>query len=511
MVRTATLAHIPLAQEGAWRHWSAQPGVLAGGAVVVGLFGGALAVSVGPIIPIALLIAVGVGIAILLDARVGLAAALAVVCLLPYATLPVKVGLTFTLLEAATLLTIAVWALRLGYDRSEVILTSPLFVPLGFFVIETVVAFLLGAGRNTTTQTAHDYLKLLLGVGMIVLVVNLLRDARDVARFTTVIVAGGALASALAIILQRLSVGATTRILLRLSVVGYPTDRIVRYIEDNPALARRATGTGVDPNAFGGFLMLVLVLAVGQAVAARPVVPRRLAVVTVPLAGLALLFTESRAAWLGAAAGIALLALVRYRRLIVPLAVLGVAAAAFGAGSGYLSRLSGGLHGQDAATQLRFREFSNAFALIKQYPIFGVGFGDAPSINLQTGVSSAYLTVAERTGLIGLALYLFVLGLMLTRLMRGALRASADDPFGELTLAVGAALIAACLAATLDHYFFNLGFPHMAAIFWSLAGLGEVALCLIAHRAPADRPRDARDRGARFAARSRHRPLVRRG
>jgi polysaccharide biosynthesis protein PslJ len=510
-MRLVALPHIPLAFSGAWRRWFAHPAVLAGGAVVVGLVGGALAVSVGPIIPIALLIAVGVGVAILLDARVGLAAALAVACLLPYATLPVKVGLTFTLLEAATLLTIAVWALRLGYDRNEVILTSPLFVPLGFFVIETAVAFLLGAGRNTTTQTAHDYLKLLLGVGMVVLVVNLLRDGCDVARFTTVIVAGGALASALAIILQRLSVETTTRILLRLSVVGYPTDRVVRYIEDNPALARRATGTGVDPNAFGGFLMLVLVLAVGQAAAARPVVPRRLAVVTVPLAGLALLFTESRAAWLGAAAGIIVLALARYRRLILPLALLGIAATAFGAGSGYISRLSGGLHGQDAATQLRFREFSNAFALIRQYPIFGVGFGDAPTINLQTGVSSAYLTVAERTGLIGLALFLVSIGVMLTRLFRGALGADADDPHGELTLAVGAALIAACLAATLDHYFFNLGFPHMVALFWSFAGIGEVALRLTAHRTPAGHLGDARDRGARFAARSRHTPSMRRG
>ncbi len=300
--------------------------------------------------------------------------------------------------------------------------------------------------------------------------------------------------------------GRRREFLLRLSVVGYPTSRIVRYIEDNPALARRATGTGVDPNAFGGFLMLVLVLAVGQAAALRPVVPRKLAVVTVPLAGLALLFTESRAAWLGAAAGIAVLALIRYRRLILPLAILGIAAAAFGAGSGYLSRLSGGLHGQDAATQLRFREFSNAFALIKQYPIFGVGFGDAPSINLQTGVSSAYLTVAERTGLIGLALFLVAIGAMLTRLLRGAVRAAADDPCGEVALAVGAALIAACLAATLDHYFFNLGFPHMAALFWSFAGLGEVALRLTAHRLPADHPRGARASVARSAAQSRHTP-----
>lgn len=504
MARAFALPHIPLAHAGAWRPWCAKPAVLAGGAVLVGLLGGALAARVGPVLPVALLLAVAVGVAILRDARVGLYAVLAVIALLPYATLPVKVGLTFTLLEAVTLLTIAVWLLRLGYDRDEVILGTPLFVPLGLFAIESVVAFLLGAGRNTTTQTAHDYVKLLLGVGMIVLVVDLLRTPRDIARFATVIVAGGAVSSALAIVLQRLSVGATTRLLLRLSAVGYPTGRIVRYIEDNPALARRATGTGVDPNAFGGFLMLVLVLAMGQAVASRPIVPRRLAIPTVPLAGLALLFTQSRAAWLGAAAGIAVLALARYRRAILPLVVLGGAVAAFGAGAGYLSRLAGGLHGQDAATRLRFREFSNALTLIRQYPVFGVGFGDAPRIDLQTGVSSVYLTVAERTGLIGLALYLIALGALLTRLMRGAARAPGDDPHGELTFAVGAALIAACVAAVLDHYFFNLGFPHMAALFWALAGLGEAALRLTALGRMAGRHDAAERPVARSAARSLH-------
>ncbi len=399
---------------------------------------------------------------------------------------PLKVGLTFTLLEAATLLTLAVWVLRLGFDRSELILTTPLFLPLGFFLIATLVAFLIGTGRNTTTQTAHDYLKLLLGVAMILLVVNLVRDRRDLVRSANLIVAGGAVAAGLALLLQRLPVGTTTRILVRLSVVGYPTGRIVRYIEDNPALSRRATGTGVDPNAFGGFLMLVLVLAVGQAVAARPIVSRKLALVTVPLAGLALLFTQSRAAWLGAAVGILLLAALRYRQLIAPLIIGGLVVLALGAGSGYLTRLTGGLRGQDAATQLRYREFANALTLIRDYPIFGVGFGDAPRIDLQTGVSSVYLTVAERTGLIGLALFISVLALMLVRVVGGALRAAKDDPVGELALAVGAALVAACCAATLDHYFFNLGFPHMVALFWAFAGIGEVSLRLIDHPCPAD-------------------------
>jgi len=486
--------HIPKAKITRWRRWLQLPPVLVGGAIIAGLVGGALAITVGPILTLALLIGIVGGVAILLDARVGLHVAVAVIALLPYATLPVKVGLTFTLLEATILLTIAVWTLRLGFDRDELIAVTPLFVPLGLFVAATIVAFLLGAGRNTTTQTAHDYLKLLLGVSMVMLVVNLLRERRDVARFATALIAGGAIAGVLAIILQRLPVTITTNLLARLSTVGYPTGRIVRYIEDNPALARRATGTGVDPNAFAGFLMLILVLAVGQAVASRPVVARKLCIVTAPVVGLALLLTQSRAAWLGAAVGVGMLALVRYRRLIVPLILLGSAATAFGVGGGYLSRLTGGLRGQDAATRLRYREFANALQLIRDYPVFGIGFGDAPRIDLQTGVSSVYLTVAERAGLIGLALFVVVLVGLLTRLIRGALRATPDEPFGELTLVIASALVAACIAATLDHYFFNLGFPHMAATFWALAGLGEGALRLtgppyraVAESAPAAR------------------------
>ncbi len=87
-------------------------------ALGAGVLGGALAVTVGPVLPLAGLIAVAVMVAILLDVRMGLYAAVAVIGLLPYATLPVKVGLTFTLLEAVTLLTIAVWVLRFGFDRN---------------------------------------------------------------------------------------------------------------------------------------------------------------------------------------------------------------------------------------------------------------------------------------------------------------------------------------------------------------------------------------------------------
>ena len=127
-----------------------------------------------------------------------------------------------------------------------------------------------------------------------------------------------------------------------------------------------------------------------------------------PPAGLALLMTQSRAALYGAALGVLVLALARYRWLLGPLALMAVGVLTVGRGSGIVTRFLAGLHGQDAATQLRFREFENALQLIRDYPVFGVGFGDAPRIDLQTGVSSVYLTVAERSGLIGLALFTVV-------------------------------------------------------------------------------------------------------
>jgi len=464
-----------------WRLRLTTSGALLGGAVGAGLLAGIGAGRVGVVLPLAVIIGLSGAGAILRDARVGLWVALVVICLLPYATLPVKVGLTFTLLELTALLTLAVLALRMVYDRTETIVASPVYLPLGLFAAETVVAFLLGAGRNTTTQTAHDYVKLMLGVGVFALVVQLIRTRREVVALVTTLVAGGALAGGIGIALNRLPVGLTTGLLMRLRVVGYPTDRLVRYIEDDPSLARRATGTAVDPNSFAGFLMLVLVLAIGQAVAKRPLVPRPLAIAAVPLSGIALLMTQSRAAALGAGIGVLILALARYRWL-VPVLIVGAGGAVLtGRGGGFAARFLAGFRGQDAATQLRFREFGNAFTLIRDYPVFGVGFGDAPRIDLQTGVSSMYLTVAERVGLVGLVLFVALLAVLLGRLLVASLRVPWSDAGGELLLAIGAALAAACAAAALDHYFFNLGFAHMAAIFWLLAGLGDVLHRLTVH------------------------------
>jgi O-antigen ligase len=230
----------------------------------------------------------------------------------------------------------------------------------------------------------------------------------------------------------------------------------------------RAVGTSVDPNSYGGLLMIGFVLALGCLLARSTIAPRWVCVAALALTGAALLLTYSRGAWVGAFIGGLVLVAVRRPRWLLPGALIGGAAVTLGVGSAFIERLWLGFTLQDPATRLRLDEYRNAWAIIRLHPWFGVGFGDAPSIKLQAGVSSIYLTILERAGLVGLAAFLLatcvILGKSIPLIKEQSL-------VGDIALASTAALIAALTTGLVDHYFFNPSFAHMAALFWILAGL----------------------------------------
>lgn len=451
------------------------PWALAGGALALGAAGGLAVARLGPLLPLILLIGVVGAALVLLDARWGLLAAWGVIALLPFGTLPFKLAITPTLLSGALALTWLVFGVRLLLRRDETLRPTPLDGPTVVFLLITLFAFILGVGRGYTAATLHDYGKLVLGIALFFLVTNLIRSGRDLRLALIALATLGAATAALGVGLWAIGRRAEP-ILARLAVVGYPTGKIIRYLEDDPAKAIRATGTGVDPNSFAGLLMIVLVVVTAQAAARRPLAPRLLTVPAAPVLALCLLLTQSRAAWLGAAVGIGGVAVLRYRRLLPPLAAGGAAVLALGIGGGFVERLVLGFRLQDPATKLRLAEYRNALAIIREHPWFGVGFGAAPSIDLQTGVSSTYLTIAERAGLLGLAVFLLVLALLALHLWPAvSRRGPRDTPAGEATLALAAALLGAAATGILDHYFFNIAFSHMVALFWGLAGLALVA------------------------------------
>jgi O-antigen ligase len=243
----------------------------------------------------------------------------------------------------------------------------------------------------------------------------------------------------------------------------------------------------VDPNSFGGLLALVGALTATQIVAGRPILPRWLLIIMTGVTVLTLFLTYSRAALGGLIVATMYVATLRYRRLWW--AILGAGALAallfigLGIGEQFVERVTEGVQFRDQANQMRLAEYQNAIAIIQAYPVFGIGFGSAPELDLVAGVSSIYLAIAQRTGLVGLAAFL---GLMVAFYLRSwqTLRIvtnQGDEERAAWLVGLQAAIAAALAVGLLDHYFFNIEFSHMAALFW---GTISLALTLESLEAP---------------------------
>ena len=127
------------------------------------------------------------------------------------------------------------------------------------------------------------------------------------------------------------------------------------------------------------------------------------------LIAVALVLTVSRSAMLGLVAGLAYVAVLRYRRLLPYMLVAGLLFLLLPVTQGYIARFVEGIQGQDLATQMRFGEYKDALILIQRYPLFGVGFAGTPDIDIYLGVANVYFTIAEVMGLVGLFAFFSVI------------------------------------------------------------------------------------------------------
>jgi O-antigen ligase len=447
-------------------------------AVAVGVIGGA-AVALLPFWAAFLALpALAAGYAILIDQRVGLAVVIGIATTLPFATLPFRAVITPTLLTLALLALMGVWLARLLVRPEERLILTPLGLPLLGFLGLTFFALLLGSNASPDSRLLHNYAKFFLAVLFFFSIVNCVRD-REQARFVMrCLIIGGALSACVGLALYLMPDDLSLRLLVALGRVGYPdTGRVLRYVEDDVNGLERAIGLAVDPNSYGGMLALIGALTATQVVAERPILPRRLLIACSLLVGLALFLTYSRAALGGLIVATMYVATLRYRRLWWAIfgagALAGVLFIGLGVGEQFIERVVEGVQFRDQANQMRLAEYQNAIAIIQAYPFFGIGFGQAPELDLVAGVSSVYLAVAQRTGLIGLAAFL---GLIAAFFMRSlsALRAAVaggDDERGAWLVSLQAAIAAALAVGLLDHYFFNIEFSHMSALLWGAIGL----------------------------------------
>jgi len=457
------------------------PGRVAALALALGgIVGGAAAF--GPLYVLAGMLALLAGYAILVSTAAGLLSVFAISAVLPFATLPFKAIITPNFLTLALLALLGVWVLRmLAHPTGFELRLSPLGLPILAFLGLTFFSLYLGARGLPDPATLHNYAKYVLGVLLYFSVINCVRTRAEARLILRGLILSGSLAALIGLVLWALNADLTLRILLSLGPLGYPTSgRVLRFVEDDPAGLERAIGFAVDPNSFGGMLALVLALAAAQLVARRPVMRRWLLGALVAVMLLALLLTFSRAALLGLIIAAAYLATLRYRRLwwgIIAAALLG-ALLLFGLGyaGAFIERLVSGLQFRDQAQQMRLAEFRNAIAIIQRYPFFGIGFGQAPDLDLTAGVSNIYLAIAQRMGLVGLAAFLGIVAAWFARTI--ASLPALDDERVNWLLGCQAGVVAALAVGLADHYFFNIEFSHMSALLWGTLGLGMAVVAL---------------------------------
>ena len=437
---------------------------------IIGLLGAPLGLAVIASVVLAYLM--------LRSIMIGLIVLISVILLLPFAALPIDIGFSPTLLDLALGAVFFVWVARVVAHKDRAFSAPVPTMGVLIFVVLAIFSFIAGLGHAPLTANVLRHLaEILLSILLFVLVVNSVRTPGQLRILVTVLILAGTVSAAIGVFLYILPDELTVRILSVLRVVRYPSGSdVLRYIEDDPSRPLRATSTSVDPNVLGGALIFITSMATAQFFESRPVLSKRQLTIAVCLLLTCMILTFSRGSFFGLAVACFALALLRYPRLIwIGLAVL-VAIYLLPFTQDYVAHFISGLRGEDLATQMRLGEYKDAITLISRYPWFGVGFAGTPDVDTYLGVSNVYLLIAENMGLVGLAAFLAT---VLGHLWRGvaALRSpQTRSKVSATTIGLYVAIVGAMAGGLLDHYLFNLVFPHASSLLWLTMGLGAVSL-----------------------------------
>jgi O-antigen ligase len=293
------------------------------------------------------------------------------------------------------------------------------------------------------------------------------------------IIVAGFLAALIGVFLYFIPSDWSIRLLSALGRVGYPTGSgVLRYVEDNPDLALRAISTSTDPNVLGGLLILITTVTAAQLFARKPLLPKPIIAGMVFVEGLCLYLTYSRRSMAGLIAGLGILALVKYRKLIPVMIVGAMLLLLLPQTQDYVQHFVEGIQLQDLATLMRLGEYKDALILIGRHPWIGVGFVATPEGSLYIGVSNVYLLIAEEMGLVGLGAFLVIIVLFFRQVWLAWPQVRGQAGLEAILLGLTAAVVGILVGGIFDHYFFNLSFPHSVAVFWLFLGLAMVAVGL---------------------------------
>ena len=127
----------------------------------------------GPVAGAAVALGGLAAVLVLRNLELGFFAVIAVVALLPFATLPFDIGLTPTFLDFALGAAVLVWLMGIVTGRQRDLVTAPVVLPLLLFIIVAVFAFIFGLANGPLTPTLlRKFAELLLSLGFVLVVID---------------------------------------------------------------------------------------------------------------------------------------------------------------------------------------------------------------------------------------------------------------------------------------------------------------------------------------------------
>ncbi|MGD2217487.1 MAG: hypothetical protein PVJ64_12050 [Gemmatimonadales bacterium] len=421
-----------------------------------------VAASATGALAVAVFVGIGLAVAAFIDLRITLLAIVPVMVLLPELPLAVPVR-TEDLLMAPL---VAGWLARLALDR-ESWPSTPLNRPLIAVIVVELAAVFWGLYRGTTGLAPQLYsasfflLKTVEVTFLYWIAVSALRTWRDVRTFAIVFCASAA----------------------ALGLWG---------VLESGAGAAGAAITG--PAGHAGYSLLGLTFVVLLAVLTSLFLTQRtrlprilLAVAAIPVA-YSLVFTFSRQSYVGAAAAIAAIVWVRSRRLIVPALLLALALPVLVPEVVQERAESIFTNAPDPLTEMQpYTTRMNALRerlpeVLSQSPLVGFGLAALPPGFLD----NQYLLVLYYTGLIGLAVFLWLLWTA-TRTSFGAARSLEGEKKG-VALAWFAATVGLAVAGLAGSPFVAV---RVRQVYWFLAALAVAAYRISGAGQPNQRPPEA--------------------
>lgn len=442
----------------------------------IGILGGIiglLLVTLGPLITIVVLVGLLASLYVLTDVKPALYGTMAILVLLPYGTFPYKIVITPTLLDLALGAFVAVYIVQwvTGRRRNLTLVQPHIFVAI--YLMWLIFAFMLGLRYGSPTTTIiRQFAETILSISMAFVLVDLLSDNKALRRLVLLVMALVGIQAAMTIGLYLLNDEVASQLLNMLVRIGYPGGFVIRYIEATPELGERAIGTWIDPNSLGGLLATGAAMIAPQLFAKKPVLKYRWLTLTVMgIVTLALFLTSSRASFLAFGAGLGVIVLLRYRRYLPYMAVMGFTFLFLPQTQGYIDRIFQAFRGEDLATQMRIGEWTDSLNLISRYPFAGIGFTGTPTNDVYTDVANLYLIMANQIGLTGVLIFLLAMSSIFYYAWQAHKKAADDPELDAIHLGFNVALLTALVNGLADLYFFRLDFQSAITWFWLIVAL----------------------------------------